>query len=40
MAYRRQVLEPGGSQDANMLIDKFLGRPMSTAAFKEELQQH
>lgn len=40
MQYRQQVLEPGGSQDANLLIRNFLGRPMSTEAFKEELKPH
>jgi thimet oligopeptidase len=32
------VLEPGGSQDANVLIENFLGRPLSLDAFKTELQ--
>ncbi len=38
MRYRRMVLEPGGSQDANLLIGNFLGRPLSLDAFKKELQ--
>ena len=36
--YRKLVLEPGGSQDANLLIENFLGRPMSTQALKDELK--
>ena len=36
--YRKLVLEPGGSQDANVLIQNFLGRPLSLDAFKKELQ--
>ncbi|MBW8733572.1 MAG: Zn-dependent oligopeptidase [Asticcacaulis sp.] len=36
--YRKLVLEPGGSQDANVLIENFLGRPLSLEAFKKELQ--
>lgn len=37
--YRKLVLEPGGSQDANVLIQNFLGRPMSLEAFKTDLQK-
>jgi thimet oligopeptidase len=37
--YRKLVLEPGGSEDANELIQNFLGRPMSLEAFKDELQK-
>lgn len=37
LAYRRLVLEPGGQQDANDLIKAFLGRPLSTEAFKQYL---
>ncbi|MGK2910225.1 MAG: M3 family metallopeptidase [Sphingobium sp.] len=37
MAYRNLVLDPGGSQDANVLIQNFLGRPLQLDAFKEEL---
>ena len=37
MTYRRLVLEPGGSEDANVLIKDFLGRPLSLDAFKDEL---
>lgn len=37
--YRQTVLEPGGSQDANVLIQSFLGRPLSLDAFKAELQK-
>ena len=35
--YRKLVLEPGGSEDANVLIQDFLGRPLSLDAFKDEL---
>ncbi|WP_031239311.1 M3 family metallopeptidase [Asticcacaulis sp. AC466] len=37
--YRKLVLEPGGSEDANALIQDFLGRPLSLDAFKDELAQ-
>ena len=37
MRYRKLVLEPGGSEDANLLIQNFLGRPLSLDAFKDEL---
>lgn len=37
--YRKLVLEPGGSQDANALIQNFLGRPMILDAFKADLQK-
>jgi thimet oligopeptidase len=36
--YRRQVLEPGSSADANTLIGDFLGRPLSLDAWSEELR--
>lgn len=39
LAYRRSVLEPGASIDANQLIQSFLGRPTNTAAFEEELKR-
>jgi len=39
MAYRRQVLEPGGSQDANTLIETFLGRSLSLDAYNEYLRK-
>jgi thimet oligopeptidase len=38
MAYRKAVLEPGGSESADELIEHFLGRPMSTEAFRQMLQ--
>lgn len=38
MAYRTRVLDPGAVSDAGDLIKDFLGREMSTAALKEELQ--
>ncbi len=31
--YRRMVLEAGGSQPAMVLVERFLGRPLSTEAF-------
>ena len=37
MRYRKLVLEPGGSQDANDLVESFLGRPLSLDAFKDDL---
>jgi hypothetical protein len=40
MAYRTRVLDPGAVEDAGDLIKDFLGRPMSTAALKDELQAH
>ena len=40
MAYRRAVLEPGASESASDLIQDFLGRPLSIAAFKAQLQNH
>ena len=39
MAYRREVLEPGGSEDANTLIEAFLGRPMSLQAYRDYLRK-
>lgn len=39
MAYRKAVLDPGGSESAEDLIEHFLGRPMSTAAFRQMLQK-
>jgi thimet oligopeptidase len=39
MRYRKLVLEPGGSEDANLLIQNFLGRPLSLEALKTELQK-
>jgi thimet oligopeptidase len=37
--YRRDVLEPGGTQDAAKLIEHFLGRPYSFEAFREWLNK-
>ncbi len=37
MQYRRQVLEPGSSRDANALIETFLGRPLSLKSWSDEL---
>ena len=35
--YRRCVLEPGGSQDAEVLVASFLGRPFAFDAFERWL---
>ncbi|MGQ0553750.1 MAG: M3 family metallopeptidase [Planctomycetota bacterium] len=35
--YRRAVLEPGGSKDAELLVQDFLGRPFAFAAFEKWL---
>ncbi|MGB4777448.1 M3 family metallopeptidase [Microbacterium sp.] len=32
--YRREILEPGGSRDANDLVGRFLGRPYSFDAYR------
>jgi len=32
-AYRREILEPGSSRDAEALVEAFLGRPSTNAAF-------
>jgi len=37
MAYRRLVLEPGGSKPAAELVEDFLGRPVNSEAFRNEL---
>jgi thimet oligopeptidase len=34
-AYRREVLEPGASRDAEVLVESFLGRPFSSRALLE-----
>ena len=39
MAYRKTVLEQGGSVPAATLIQEFLGRPFNTDAIREELAQ-
>lgn len=39
MRYRKLVLEPGGSRDANDLIRAFLGRPLSLEAYKRNLER-
>ena len=39
MQYRKRVLEPGASQDANDLIRSFLGRPSNLEAYKRFLQR-
>jgi Zn-dependent oligopeptidase len=35
--YRREILEPGGSDDADVLVRRFLGREPSNAAFLRRL---
>jgi thimet oligopeptidase len=37
--YRKLVLEPGSSQDANELMENFLSRPLSLDAYKNYLQK-
>ncbi|MBC2664691.1 Zn-dependent oligopeptidase [Novosphingobium flavum] len=37
LAYRRKVLEPGGSKPAAQLVADFLGRPISIDAYKAEM---
>ena len=37
--YRRDVLEPGGTQDAAKLMEHFLGRPYSFDAFRTWLNK-
>ncbi|MBM4407234.1 MAG: Zn-dependent oligopeptidase [Chloroflexi bacterium] len=37
VAYRREILEPGGSADAEQLLRRFLGREPSNAAFLRQL---
>lgn len=37
LAYRRTVLEPGGSKPAAQLVADFLGRPVSLNAYKAEM---
>ena len=37
LAYRRLVLEPGGSKPAARLVQDFLGRPVSLDAYKAEM---
>ncbi len=38
MAYRKAVLEPGGSKDAADMVEDFLGRPYSFDAFERWLK--
>jgi thimet oligopeptidase len=37
MAYRKDILEPGGSVEPDVLVTNFLGRPVSYDAFYKEL---
>jgi Zn-dependent oligopeptidase len=39
MRYRREVLEPGGSESANDLVKNFLGRPQNMNAFEHWMGQ-
>ena len=36
-AYRRGILEPGGTRDGDALVREFLGREPSPAAFLRDL---
>lgn len=38
-AYREAILEPGGEEDANVLIQNFLGRPHNLDAYKTWLYE-
>jgi len=38
-AYRKLVLEPGGSKPAAELVEDFLGRPVNSDAFKRKLER-
>lgn len=35
--YRKTVLQPGGVEDPNILLERFLGRPANSEAFYKEL---
>ena len=37
MAYRKDILEPGATEEPDELVTRFLGRPVSYAAFYKEL---
>ena len=37
-AYRKAILEPGGTADATTLVEDFLGRPFTVEAYKEWLE--
>ena len=37
-AYRKAILEPGGTADAASLVEDFLGRPFNTEAYKDWLE--
>jgi thimet oligopeptidase len=39
LAYRKAVLQPGGSKDAAQLVADFLGRPYTYQAFEDWLNQ-
>jgi thimet oligopeptidase len=36
-AYREEILAPSGTEDPEVLVRRFLGRPVSSAAFYREL---
>lgn len=39
LRYRREVLEPGGSQPGEKLVENFLGRPQSIEAFRDWMNE-
>lgn len=39
LAYRRLILEPGGSIPAARMIEAYLGRPVNAEAFKRQLEK-
>jgi thimet oligopeptidase len=39
LAYRKHILEPGGTVDAAKMVENFLGRPYAFDAYKAWLQQ-
>ena len=38
MRFRKQVLGRGGEQSAKVVVEEFLGRPVSNKAFFDELR--
>jgi thimet oligopeptidase len=40
MAYRKDILEPGATIEPDVMVQNFLGRPVSPAAFYEDLGIH
>lgn len=39
LEYRHDILEPGGTQDADVMIQKFLGRPRNLDAYKAWIEK-